>query len=276
MSIEKFQVDPESLGKIRKKYLEKLSKELQSIVEFQSLYAPIVQQEDKKSLGSKVLFGKSEAEKIKERYIMVSALVNNMAFDHLIGFLSPIKMSSGMYLEEYTYTTLLPYPCDTLLFYVEEKAGMLGSKKGFFALPQSAELPPLTKDQLIQSNSDSSLGFKVSQTIQSLRLQLTLSKDLKQIIKSRSNSYVSEYLNLSKRLPDLIKKLDAIHEAHKMGVKIANKYGVTTILIPNGPNTLVQIGDFGLKPVRAVDVINELAITLKMAHENYIQRQGQQ
>jgi hypothetical protein len=269
LSFEKFNIDLELLGKIRKKYLERIQNDLSSILDLQSLYAPITKEEEKRGLGKKVLLGKSDSEKQKERYIMISALVKNLPFDHIIGFLSPIKMSSGMYLEEYTYTTLVPFPCDTILFYVEEKGGLTGGTKGFFAFPQQLNLPILNKDELIQSNSDSSLGFTLSQTVQSLRMQLTLSKDIKQLVKSRSNSFVSTFLNQSINLPPLIKKLDAIHEAKKFGIKISNKYGVTTILIPNGSSTLIQIGDFGLNPIKAIDVLNELTLTLKLVFDTF-------
>ena len=270
---DKLKIDIDSIGKIRKKFLNTVDKEVGNYLDYKSFFVPMVQEEDKSGLGKRFLSGKSDAEQQKSRYIMFTANVSKAPFDNLICFLSPIKMSGGfskIYLEEYTYSTVVPFPCDSIVFYVEKRGSFKG-QKGFFVFPSKPDYPIMTREMLMDSDTESSLGFTLGQALQTLRMQLQMSKDVKALMKQRAQSYVSDYLNTSESLPNLIKKLNAIYEAKKIGMKISNDVGVTTILIPNGGNTIIQIGDFKLNPKQAFEVLSELTINLKSAYEAHQQ-----
>jgi hypothetical protein len=214
--------------------------------------------------------GKSKIEKLKERYLLFNALVNEHSFKNLIGFLSPIPLGTGFIVfEEYTYTTLLPYPCDSTIIYIEKK-GLFKGQKGFFAIQRAIDQIEIDEESLLQSSGEDSLAFKLSQILQALRNDRETRNYVEQAIKSeRQQSALRNHLNNMSQLHKEIKGFTALSEAKKKNVKVSDALGITIILLPMKSRTLVQVGDFKLNPTRAMKVLNLLAVGLHEASQRY-------
>lgn len=265
---DQFQTNDKILGKLRAKYMKRVEKDIGSFLDYKSAYFPIVEETEKRS-GLSRLTGKTQAHKLKERSILFSARVANQNFESLVGGISPISLGRGVIVfEEYTYTTLLPYPSEKNLVYIEKK-GVFRGKKGFYTTPHSIQdQVKITDDLLFQSSGEESLAFKLAKFLQMVRNDKNMRDLIDQVIKAGTGqNHTSNYLNDFKPLHKEIKKFAALSEAQKGKIKVADELGVTTILLPVGNNTLAQVGDFNLNPARAIKVLNYLAVGLYEANK---------
>ncbi|MFB0561094.1 MAG: hypothetical protein ACETWM_07755 [Candidatus Lokiarchaeia archaeon] len=268
--VEQFGVSTKELGQLRTKFVSKTEKAFKNVLNYRSAYIPIVQEEERAPSVLKYLV-KTDAQQKKERYLLFSAEVNGMYFKNLVAYLSPIYASSwrgDVYFEEYSYLSLLPYPCDDLIGFIEYRAG-LASKKEFYSIPSQVPKIEVKEEDLFQSSSQDSIAFQLAETLQNMRLSPDLRDDLRKTRK-KERSYVCEYLNKFKGLNKKVKKITAMSEVRKQKGNVIysfkDRVGLTTILLPVKDKTIVQVGDFDLNPKRDIETLNTIAEALHGAH----------
>ncbi len=255
-----FLVDKNRLGPIRTKFMERIDKDFRLYLNYKSLDYPEIEEWERRRGFSRIL-GQTQSEAMTSRTLKFHAEIKGQSFRNLIGGISPVYVGKILR-EEYTYTTLFPYPCDSPIVFLERK-GLLLWERGFFAVPSLTGLEyseEITESDLLYHDSDGPSPFEWAEH---LRLLRTFSA-IQSAVRLKQQSFVSNYLNemwKKGKLPQ-VTGLKAKSEVavHLFGPKVRPKsYGVTVILLPIGDNTFAQVGDLSLWPSLAIDVLNSLA-----------------
>nr|MDO8079189.1 hypothetical protein [Candidatus Freyarchaeota archaeon] len=266
---QQFGVTGKDLGKVRANFVDKIEKAFRDVFTYRSAFIPIVAEQERAPSVLKFLV-KTDIEQTKERYLLFSAEAKGMYFKNLVAYLSPIYASGwtgSVYFEEYSYLSILPYPCDDLIGFIETRG--FGGRKGFFSVPSQVPKIEVKEEDLFHSATQDSVAFQLAETLQKMRLAPDLRDTLRKTRKSEK-SYVCQYLNKVKGLSGKIKKLTAMSEVRRQKGNVIysfrDRVGLTTILLPVKDKTIVQIGDFDLNPKRDIEILNQVAEGLHAAY----------
>ncbi len=271
MSLTKqFDLNKKLIGRSRWDWAEKNHKELGKMLEYQACLVPTLpedKEERKKFIADRddeiIPF---EEEKKRASFFFSAKPIPSKETSHLtnlFGYACPIKIGSGRgmrkwYVSEYTYTTIIPSKIEEIILFAVKRGFRTPSREFYpYPFPEEIGQVSITEDDLFR---DAEVGFSFTDALHALRLTLSMRKSTWGKIKGQK-SPISTALNKHKKLKGEVSRFQALSNAPSIGGVglVTEDLGISTIVIPSGEQTIVQVGSFKKDPKRAIKALNYLA-----------------